>query len=345
MKLAITICSNNYLAHAKTLGDSLLAKNPEYKFVIGLVDRKVPGIDYDSLHGMEIIEIKDIGIRDFEGVWKKYNIIELNTAVKPSLIKYLFEKYLDVEFLLYFDPDIFIYDSLKSIEERFETSDILLTPHIVSPIGLDEPGVRLVPTESTFLNHGLYNLGFIGIKKKGAQTREFLDWWEERTLIQGFIDVENGIFVDQLWVNLVPIYFENVKTLKEMGYNAAPWNLHERGHIKNKNDYVLMPDGTQLVFFHFSSYKYTQPDKIGKQYNRFEFSDFPEIRMLYKAYHDLLIKNGIEKLSSQPCYYVEMRNQLIISRVYPNSAARIVKNAIKSLTPPFFWQGVNRIIK
>jgi hypothetical protein len=345
LKLAFTICSNNYLPHAKTLGVSLLARNPEYKFVIGLVDQKTPIIDYNAFHGLEIIEIGDIGIRNFEDVWKKYNIVELNTAVKPSFAKYLFEKYPNADLLLYFDPDIFIYGSFKSIEEQFVESDILLTPHIISPITLDAPGIRLVPTESTFLNHGLYNLGFIGVKKNGAHTREFLDWWEERTLNQGFIDVENGIFVDQLWVNLVPIYFEKVKVLREMGYNAAPWNLHERGHIKSKNDYVLMPDGTQLVFFHFSSYKYKQPDKIGKQYNRFEFSDFPEIRVLYKAYHDLLIMNGIEKLSSQPCYYVEKRNQLVNSRVYPNSAARKVKNAIKAITPPFFWQGVNRIIK
>jgi hypothetical protein len=345
LKLAITICSNNYLAYAKTLGDSLLAKNPDYKFVVGLVDQKIPDVDYNSFHRLEIVEIGNIGIRDFETVWKKYNIVELNTAVKPSLVKYLFEKHSDADYLLYFDPDIFIYDSLKSIEDRFLESDILLTPHIISPISLDAPGIRLVPTESTFLNHGLYNLGFIGVKKNGARTREFLDWWEERTLNQGFIDISNGIFVDQLWINLVPIYFEKVKILREMGYNAAPWNLHERGHIQIEKDHIIMPDISRLVFFHFSSYKYTQPDKIGRQYNRFEFSDFPEIEMLYGPYHDLLIKNGIERLSTLPCYYVEMRKQFLNSKRHPNALPRKVKNVIKSLTPPFFWQGMIKILK
>ncbi len=38
-KIALTICSINYLAQAKSLGDSLLKHNPEYTYLIGLVDR------------------------------------------------------------------------------------------------------------------------------------------------------------------------------------------------------------------------------------------------------------------------------------------------------------------
>ena len=38
MILAFTICSVNYLAQARTLGDSLRQTNPDWHFVIGLVD-------------------------------------------------------------------------------------------------------------------------------------------------------------------------------------------------------------------------------------------------------------------------------------------------------------------
>ena len=38
MKIIFTICSNNYLAQAKALGDSVLQTNPDYTFFIGLVD-------------------------------------------------------------------------------------------------------------------------------------------------------------------------------------------------------------------------------------------------------------------------------------------------------------------
>ena len=39
-----TLCAANYLAHAKTLGESLAQHNPDYHFVIGLVDRLPPHI-------------------------------------------------------------------------------------------------------------------------------------------------------------------------------------------------------------------------------------------------------------------------------------------------------------
>ncbi len=66
MKIAFTLCSNNYLAQAKTLGDSLLKYNPDYKFFIGLVDRLSDQINYSKDIGHEIITAEDIGIPDFD---------------------------------------------------------------------------------------------------------------------------------------------------------------------------------------------------------------------------------------------------------------------------------------
>ena len=45
MITVFTVCSANYLAQAKTLGQSLHQHNPDYHFVIGLVDRISPELD------------------------------------------------------------------------------------------------------------------------------------------------------------------------------------------------------------------------------------------------------------------------------------------------------------
>ncbi len=89
MRIAFTLCSNNYLAQAKTLGDSLIEHNPDYEFVIGLVDRKRDDVDYDFFRPHGIIEIEEIGIPKFAELGKRYGIIELNTAVKPFLFQHL----------------------------------------------------------------------------------------------------------------------------------------------------------------------------------------------------------------------------------------------------------------
>ena len=41
--------------------------------------------------GFESIEVESLGIADFPDYSFKYNILELNTAVQPKFLEYLFE--------------------------------------------------------------------------------------------------------------------------------------------------------------------------------------------------------------------------------------------------------------
>ena len=59
---------------------------------------------------------------------------------------------------------------------------------------------------------GIYNLGFIGVSHT-MESMKFLQWWKTRTYELGFIDTYKGIFVDQLPVNHVPVFFESVQVL------------------------------------------------------------------------------------------------------------------------------------
>ena len=148
MNIAFTICSNNYLAQAKVLIESLLRHSTNLKIYIGLCDEKNNSIDY-SQFPCEIIEIKNIGIENFDKLWEKYNIVELNTSVKPSLFKYLIKQNPEAHFIYYFDPDIELFNSLEYLNQEFENNfDVLLTPHILSPISLDNK----TPGENIFLN-------------------------------------------------------------------------------------------------------------------------------------------------------------------------------------------------
>ena len=73
MNLVFTICSNNYLAQAISLGASLLRHNPDYIFKIGLVDRRNEMIQYDQIP-YELVEVEKIGISDFDDMFKRYSI-------------------------------------------------------------------------------------------------------------------------------------------------------------------------------------------------------------------------------------------------------------------------------
>lgn len=307
MKIIFTICSNNYLAQAKALGDSIRNTNPDYLFFIGLVDHYSSEIDYGKEIGHSIILCTDIGIPDFESLWKKYNIIELNTCVKPFYLEYFTKKYPDLTYLMYFDPDTFVFGDLAVIEkELVHEREIILTPHILSPIPLDGK----MPNEQTFLNYGTYNLGFIGIKKP-KNNLSFFRWWGERTYNIGYDRVSDGLFVDQLWMNFTPLFFHKTIVSRNLGLNMGPWNLHERTITKRVDSVITVNDTDELTFYHFSNYKYTVPKVLASYYDRFNFENRPDLVDLYSEYRNTLLKNNITKLSNLKCYYIALRENLL----------------------------------
>jgi len=199
---------------------------------------------------------------------------------------------------MYFDPDTFVFGNLQNIEDELQNNkEIILTPHILSPIPLDGK----MPTEHLFLNFGTYNLGFIGIKNP-KENIPFFKWWGERTYNIGYDRVADGLFVDQLWMNFAPVFYDNVVVSKNLGLNMGPWNLHER-FLTFQNKWIVNQD-TELVFYHFSNYKYKTPEVLASYYDRYDFSNRADLVPLYNDYLKLLIENNIEKLSEISCIYV-----------------------------------------
>lgn len=284
MTYIFTICSNNYLAQASVLGESIKRHEKNVKFIIFLCDRKLSDINYHSLAD-EVIEVAEVE-PDIENLAIKYNIIELNTAVKPTVAQYLFEKY-RAEIIVYLDPDCKLYNGLREVYESLKDRSIVLLPHIYTPIPIDGK----TPGENVFLNYGVYNLGFIGLRNT-TETQNFLSWWKNTTYSLGRIDVENGIFVDQLPINHVPLFFNGVKILRHWGMNVAPWNLHERYLTKTDNKSFLVNKSQELVFYHFSSFKMEPLELPLSQYNRFTLADRPDLIGLYSTYKDELLEKG-----------------------------------------------------
>jgi patatin-like phospholipase/acyl hydrolase len=191
MTLAFTLCSINYLAQARTLGDSLKRTNPHIRFVIGLVDRlDTANVPADKLPEFELLELHRIGMDGLDEMCEHYNITELNTAVKPYFFRYFFEKVAQIKNVIYFDPDIIVYQPLTQLEALLEKNDFVLTPHLTTPI--DD---QLTPNELHHLNTGVYNLGFIALNKS-PEALDFVKWWEEKLFDECKIDLCNGIFVD-----------------------------------------------------------------------------------------------------------------------------------------------------
>jgi hypothetical protein len=292
---AFTVCSNNYLAHAKTLGDSFLEFHPEFTFIIGLVDKYNDDFDYSFFSRFIIIPVDEISVPNFDELVHKYNITELNTAVKPTYLHYIFSNY-NAEKVLYIDPDILITSRFEEVLSILDKKNIVITPHICSPID-DE----FAPTDYHTLRGGVFNLGFIGLSNY-SKVKEFINWWHLRVTKYGFADFSKSMFYDQIWINYVPVFYDNYHILKHLGYNMANWNLHERQLILKGNDFYVN-ENVELKFFHFSSFKYKSPDVICSYQTRYNFESRKDLIHLFHKYIWLLKKNNIEIIDKLPVFY------------------------------------------
>jgi len=280
-----TIIAKNYLAFARTLAQSFLSLHPDHKCYVLIVD-DFEGLINPSQECFEIISLADLKIPNLPNLCFKYDVKELCTAVKARLLEYLIHEK-SLSRLLYMDPDILVTGRLDSIYERLAAYDIVLTPHLDT----DFPNDGLLPNDGHILRAGLFNLGFIGINSS-ANAIAFLNWWKPKLYEKCVVDLVNGYFVDQKFIDFVPLFFSNVFIEKDVGYNVAYWNLHSR-RLSRDNGFWKCNDGP-LYFFHFSGYS-PESETISSHipYNpRYRFSNRPDLKQLFSEYRRLLAANG-----------------------------------------------------
>ena len=293
MITVFTLCSTNYLAHAKALGHSLTQHNPGYHFVIGLVDRRSTDIQPSFWHPFELIPAEDVGIPGFVDMIARYDVVELNTAVKPFYIDYLYRRDPSVEAVIYLDPDIVVYASLTSLADTLRDHSIIVTPHSCT---YDDSETAMY-YEQGMLRAGIYNLGFLATGRSN-NTGALLQWWQHRLKEHCYYAPGTGIFVDQLWMTLAPVYFD-VYVEKNPGYNMCYWNHFERRLSQGGGRYIV--NGKHdLVFYHFSSYSPDTPEQVTARAKSrtASFSERPDLRPLYDDYRRRLLANGYEAVRS-----------------------------------------------
>ena len=133
-----TICSNNYVSIASILLASARQFHSEATVYLCLADALLPNEGFYP-DGSVVVPIADLGIPDLRSFVFRYDIMELNTAVKPFMFQHLLR--MGHENVLYFDPDIQIFSRLDQILEPLQDdASFVLTPHLCAPAeGADFP--------------------------------------------------------------------------------------------------------------------------------------------------------------------------------------------------------------
>lgn len=297
-KVLYTICSANHLAYCKTMVDSFLEYHREYQIYIGLVDRIAGRFSKSDFDRASLIEIADMGIPNFEELLDRYTVIELNCAMKAFVAEYIF-KTVNPEILLYLDADMWVKHSLADIEAALAEKSILLTPHFTQPL----PDNEQRPLERDLLRSGIYNAGFMAYKRSETTAR-FLQWWKAHMREECYYNFAEGMGVDQIWLNLVPLLFKDVGIVTHPGANVAYWNLHER-RLSKREEEVWVNDEKPLLFLHISGYSFEAPQMLSRHQTRFALNQEPVLNEMLSVYRTAVIANGHDRFRNMTCAYAK----------------------------------------
>lgn len=241
-----TIAAANYIPKVRVLFRSLRRWRPEWKLHLAVADTPPTTAALASVEADEVHLLDELGIPNLKRWAFCHTCIELATAIKPFTLRRLLPRP-DCRAAIFFDPDIVAFSSLPEIAEGFAEADILLTPHLTAP---ESSVAGVIANEICTAQHGIYNLGFIGVASR-PQGRALADWWADRAYRFCREDLQNGIYTDQRWIDFVPGFFDRVKILRSPGLNVAPWNLSER-QLSGGLDQGFSVNGAPLGFYHFS---------------------------------------------------------------------------------------------
>lgn len=320
MDAIYTSCTVNHLSRAFSLLDSVHKYHPQIKFIICLVDvvdrSQLPAGDYD------LVCAEEMRLPFFREMYIKYATLELNSALKPYFASFLLDKY-QIDRLIYLDSDILLFNKLEPVFEALQDHSIVITPHSMSTV---ESG--FIFDDRNFLRSGIYNAGFFAVRRD-KDAGSFLDWWMKKLRNQGFFEPRKGMFAEQLWMNLIPLYFNNVLVLRHKGCNVAYWNLHEREVIKRGEDFFINNNETPLIFFHFSGAGMDcfEKNNPSVSQDRYTFTDRPDIVPVFEQYLENLRKYAFFKSDSY--YTITDRFKTKVPLVKP--VVELVRKIIKKL--------------
>jgi hypothetical protein len=250
-----------YLPKALILAKSVKRFHPDWDFHILLNDELPEALIYKIDNVDRIVTSASLNIDNFHSWTFGLNVVEYCCATKPFYFKQLLlSGYNNV---IYLDPDTKLFSRSDYILSELDRHDVLITPHN------DRPAIRdseIMLTERSVLAHGIYNLGFLAARAT-QKALEVVEFWRSRLVRYCHDDQRNGLFTDQKWFNLIPIYFDCVKTLRHEGCNVASWNISHRP-ISDRGG-KLFSGKDELIFFHFSGYDAQVPRQMFETFGEY----------------------------------------------------------------------------
>ncbi|OIO39236.1 MAG: hypothetical protein AUJ71_01175, partial [Candidatus Omnitrophica bacterium CG1_02_49_16] len=262
-----------------------------------------------------------------------YMPFEFCCALRAWLHEYMFHKN-GSDRWIFLDADIMVFGSLKELWDQLGSGSILLSPHLTKPVRADQgEGERLI------LQTGLFNGGCLGLRNTD-KALEFIRWFKDR-LRYYCLNEPPQFFVDQYWLNFVPLYFKAVNFLESPAANVGHWNAFQCRMEKTAGGEVTV-NGRPLMFMHFSGLEMPHPARFSRWTRIDEGANKALLLELAELYRQKLAENDYENTNRIPYAFNYYNNgqpiSLAMRRLYREE---LMKGAQSE--PPFFMEAAKAL--
>jgi len=258
-----SVVTGNYTPHAKMFYDYLATSNPSLRYValvIGERERLAinlpPGpewIFWDELFSnQERIDLAS-----------KYTAFELSCVARGRLHEFLWYENKATMWVV-LDTDMVVLSSLKPLWKELPKYTGIITPHLTKPS-------KSARREFNSINAGVYNAGFLAFNRCN-DSLDAIRWLKDRLEKYGYAsqqrremgltDPVGFLFVDQIWLNFLPCYFDGFLARGLPEWNLGHWNLLDGTLTKAAESNEYLYDGRPVMIAHLSGIPKENPEYV-----------------------------------------------------------------------------------
>ena len=273
---AITFFNEIYLNRGIALVISALQNNSELtQFFIQTLDEESYRVC--NLVFKDSSRIKIFSPSSIESDLKEVNEISYGSEVffmiKPICILRCIQRERIKGNLIYFDADLFFFQSLK-LPNRNETSSVLLSKHIFAK--------RTVGHSQ----YGIYNAGFISFQLDEDESLAFVEEWLSACL-EEIKDRKPGIsFSDQVVLNQIADRSKHINFFSDMRINQSLWSIGSIFDLPSRAKAKLLID--QCMVYHFHGF-YELENSLRVGIRRYGLTSTRKISLICQVYIPYII--------------------------------------------------------
>jgi hypothetical protein len=220
---------------------------------------------------IKIYELKELP--SIHRMFKKFlltrTFAESILSMKPILINEFIKQIPADDSIVYFDADMFFFDSLSRVKSVIKNSELVLSEHLF-PKSMEGSQI-----------YGIYNGGFV-IFKNSKKSIAVLQIWKKLCIEWCELSLYQNRFADQKYLEQF-VFFDGVKVIRDPGINNGQYYFREHREIrfyKSKNLFFL--DNFTLICFHFHGIA-IHKNFISTGFNRYGLIRKP-LTVLFRVY-------------------------------------------------------------